>query len=228
MEAEIAGGKHLVQVGFMRRYDNGFKQVKEVVDSKEIGAPLVVHNRVCTQTVPESYDTPLAVTGTVIHEIDCMHWLLGENYVSCQVIYPKATSKRFEHLQDPQIMIMTTESGIVIETECFVNSQYGYDIQCEVICEDGTVALPDASFPIIKKNAMKTREIETDWKRRFIQAYDDEVQDWIFSVQKGEINGPNCWDGYFATLVAEAMLKAQETKEITPIELGVQPDFYKK
>ena len=33
VEAEMAGGKHLVQVGFMRRYDRGYRQVKELIDS---------------------------------------------------------------------------------------------------------------------------------------------------------------------------------------------------
>ena len=38
VEAEMAGGKHLVQVGFMRRYDRGYRQVKELIDSGKFGA----------------------------------------------------------------------------------------------------------------------------------------------------------------------------------------------
>ena len=34
MEAEMAGGKHLVQVGFMRRYDPGYNQLKQLLDSE--------------------------------------------------------------------------------------------------------------------------------------------------------------------------------------------------
>ena len=32
VDAEIAGGKHLVQVGFMRRYDRGYRQLKALLD----------------------------------------------------------------------------------------------------------------------------------------------------------------------------------------------------
>ena len=32
VDAEMASGKHLVQVGFMRRYDRGYNQVKELID----------------------------------------------------------------------------------------------------------------------------------------------------------------------------------------------------
>lgn len=39
VDAETATGKHLVQVGFMRRYDKGYRQVKEILESGEVGAP---------------------------------------------------------------------------------------------------------------------------------------------------------------------------------------------
>ena len=41
VDAEIASGRHLVQIGFMRRYDRGYNQVKELLDSGKFGAPLL-------------------------------------------------------------------------------------------------------------------------------------------------------------------------------------------
>lgn len=41
VEAEMKAGKQLVQVGFMRRYDTGYKQLKAAVDSKQYGEPLL-------------------------------------------------------------------------------------------------------------------------------------------------------------------------------------------
>ena len=40
LDAEVACGKRLVQVGFMRRYDAGYRLLKEVVTKGGIGAPL--------------------------------------------------------------------------------------------------------------------------------------------------------------------------------------------
>ena len=40
VDAEMASGKHLVQVGFMRRYDRGYKQGMEPIDSGKFGAPM--------------------------------------------------------------------------------------------------------------------------------------------------------------------------------------------
>lgn len=40
---EIKAGKRLVQVGFMRRYDSGYVQLKEAIDNRVIGEPLMIH-----------------------------------------------------------------------------------------------------------------------------------------------------------------------------------------
>ncbi|WP_405622722.1 Gfo/Idh/MocA family oxidoreductase [Streptomyces sp. NBC_00076] len=42
VEAERARGRRLVQVGFMRRFDAGYRQMKEVLDSGSLGAPIAL------------------------------------------------------------------------------------------------------------------------------------------------------------------------------------------
>ncbi|HVI43069.1 MAG TPA: Gfo/Idh/MocA family oxidoreductase, partial [Anaerovoracaceae bacterium] len=139
VEAEMAGGKHLVQVGFMRRYDKGYNQVKALLDSGEFGNPLVVK---CTHRaieVDDSYSTEMAVTDTAIHEIDCLHWLLGDDWESVQVIMGANTKFAHPGLRDPQVMIMQSKKGVTVMLEVFVNCKFGYDINCEVVCEDGVI-----------------------------------------------------------------------------------------
>ena len=41
--AETAHGRRLLQVGFMRRYDRGYAEMKRIIDSGELGAPLMIH-----------------------------------------------------------------------------------------------------------------------------------------------------------------------------------------
>lgn len=45
VEAEVAEGRRLVQVGFNRRFDRGFLQMKEILDSGELGTPLLAAGR---------------------------------------------------------------------------------------------------------------------------------------------------------------------------------------
>jgi len=43
MDAEIAAGRRLIQVGFMRRYDAGYRAMKAALDDGGLGAPLLMH-----------------------------------------------------------------------------------------------------------------------------------------------------------------------------------------
>ena len=128
VEAEVAHGARLVQVGFMRRYDAGYRLLKEVVET-EIGTPLMVHAAHRNPTVPETYVTPMAIHDTLIHEIDVFRWLLDDDYVSAQVVFPRHSGHTHAKLADPQVVLLETAKGVRIDVEVFVNCRYGYDIQ---------------------------------------------------------------------------------------------------
>ena len=79
-EAIIAAHPELTfMLGFMRRYDPGYNQLKKAIDSGKYGLPLMLH------CVHRNYDAPgftttMPVENSMIHEIDVLRWLLGENY----------------------------------------------------------------------------------------------------------------------------------------------------
>ena len=95
MEAEQAAGRRLVTVGFMRRFDASYRQMKALLDSGDLGETLMVHCAHRNPTVPENYTWDMAINDTAIHEVDTMRWLLGEEFVSARVDTPKKTSLRF-------------------------------------------------------------------------------------------------------------------------------------
>ncbi|MBP7003052.1 Gfo/Idh/MocA family oxidoreductase [Amaricoccus sp.] len=226
VDAEAATGRRLVQVGFMRRYDAGYRMLKAVVDSA-IGTPLMVHAAHRNPTVPDHYTTPMAINDTLIHEIDVLRWLLDDDYVSAQVVFPRRTSNAPRDLKDPQVVLLETAKGIRIDVEVFVNCRYGYDIQCEVVGEEGLARLPEPMAIVMRKEAKLQNAILTDWKDRFIASYDVELQDFIDAAAKGTASGPTSWDGYVAAISSDACLKAQETPgAIVPITLPARPALY--
>lgn len=226
VDAEVASGKHLVQVGFMRRYDKGYNQVKELLDSGEFGAPLLVKCTHRAEGVDDSYTTAMAVTDTAIHEIDVLQWLIGDTWESAQVIYPRNTVNAHEGLKDPQLMLMTTKGGVVVALEVFVNCRFGYDINCEVVCEDGVIHMPAPSWLYVRRNGQYATKIEDNWMRRFIDAYDTEIAQWVDAAKRGMVEGPNAWDGYVAELTADALVAAQTSGKAEPILSGEKPAFY--
>ncbi|PKM51981.1 MAG: inositol 2-dehydrogenase [Firmicutes bacterium HGW-Firmicutes-7] len=225
VQAEVAYGKKLVQVGFMRRYDTGYRALKAVVDNNKIGEPLMIHCAHRNPCVGENYKTEMAITDTAIHELDVLRWLTNDDYISAQVLMPKKSKHALSHLSDPQIVLLETSTGIRIDVEVFVNAKYGYDIQCEIVGETGIAKLPDPSSIIMRSEEKLSTEILNDWKDRFIDSYDIELQEWINSTLKGEVNGPTAWDGYAASVAADACVKAQKGG-IVPITMGACPALY--
>ncbi|GAB3972020.1 Gfo/Idh/MocA family oxidoreductase [Actinoallomurus acanthiterrae] len=227
VEAEMAHGRRLVQVGFMRRYDAGYRQMKRVVDSGRIGAPLVVHCAHRNPTVPESYVTDMAALDTAVHEIDVLRWLLEDEIVSAQVVTPRSTSKRFPHLTDPQIMLYETAKGVRIDLEVFVNCQYGYDIQCEVVGEEGLIRLPDPAAVGVRTAGQHSTAVLTDWVDRFADAFDTEFREWIAGVAAGDApTGPSAWDGYAATVISNATVEARRSGGVVGAGMKPRPAFY--
>lgn len=226
VEAEIQHGKRLVQVGFMRPYDAGYRALKKVIIDGEIGEPLMLHCAHRNPTVPENYNTEMAITNTLIHELDVLRWLTSDDYKSVQVVFPRVSSKARPHLKDPQIVLFETQKGVRIDVEIFVNCIYGYDIQCEVVGEEGIARLPEPSSVQLRKQAKLSNTILVDWKDRFIEAYDVELQAFINDVKAGQLTGPSAWDGFAASVAADACIKAQKSGAIEPIEMPARPAFY--
>lgn len=226
VDAEVALGKRLVQVGFMRRYDAGYVALKAAVQ-QHTGAPILVHAAHRNPAVPEAYVTPMAIHDTLIHEIDVLRWLLDDDYLSARVLYPRNAARSHSKLRDPQVVVLETKKGVLIDVEIFVNCQYGYDIQCEVVGEDGTARLPEPMAVDMRLAAKRQSRILTDWKDRFVASYDVELQDFIKAASQGGATGPSAWDGYAAAVTSDACVQAQESAgQAVAIELPARPALY--
>lgn len=229
IKAEMQGGERLVQVGFMRRYDTGYRQMKALIDSGEIGAPLLVHSAHRNVASGKGVTEDFMITQTCIHEIDLTKWLINDDYDTVRCVTGRPTKEAPEGLRDPQMVMIKTKGGINIDIEVFLNARFGYDIQCQVVGEAGTVNLPDPSYPPIRKAAMKGTGLCTDWSVRFIEAYDVELQEWIDNTLAGITAGPNSWDGYIAALTADMLIRSRDEGG-TEIKLNTpeRPVFYRE
>ena len=71
------------------------------------------------------------------------------------------------HLPDPQLVLMQSDSGVLIDVEVSANSYYGlYEIlYSELVCEKGTIRLPVAAEPVVRSYLQCGRPSE-DWTKR--------------------------------------------------------------
>jgi myo-inositol 2-dehydrogenase/D-chiro-inositol 1-dehydrogenase len=226
MDAESELGRRLVTVGFMRRYDPGYADLKAALTGGGLGRTLLmrcVHRNATSRRVPSTE----LISGSAVHEIDIARWLLGEELVSVTVHCPRPSANS-GGTQDPMLLVFASASGVLIDVEVFLNAGYGYDVRCEVVAETGTVLL-DSPAPIVRRVAGSlARSVPGDWRDRFAEAYRRELQDWVNTVAAGQApRGASAWDGYTATLVADAGIRALDTGQTQDVELRDKPALYR-
>ncbi len=229
---ETALGKRLLQVGFMRRYDRGYAEMRRIIASGELGRPLIIKSAHRNFLSPAAgYEDDHAVSNMAIHELDISRFLLGEEYKEGQCVTVRQNENTPAYV-NPQIVLIRTQNNCFIEVEVQVSDAHGYDIQCEVVCEKGTVKLPDP-YTVVRRQRpapeLKPGEympILEDWKDRFIEAYDIEFNTWVKDVSSGKLSGPSAWDGYAACTAAKAINQSRGTGSFVPIEMIEKPALY--
>ena len=223
VKAEAALGKRLIQVGFMRRFDHEYVQLKSLMDAGEFGEPLVLHCVHRNPAVPPNFDSSMIVRDSLVHEVDVTRFLFDEEIVSVQIIRPAANPGAPQSLQDPQIAIFKTASGKHVDVEVFVTTGVAYEVRTELVGEKGS-AFIGLDVGLVRKGAPGTwgGQITPSFKERFGEAYDTEFQRWVDAVKAGDdagdyTDGPTAWDGYAAAAVCEAGVESLNTGQ--PVEV---------
>lgn len=226
LDAEVAAGRRMVMVGFMRRYDEAYRAMKEALTAGAIGAPLMYYSGHRNPSVPPSVTTEGVLVDTCVHDIDVSRWLLDSEVSSAQVLSPRRTSHAAEGLQDPLLLMLTMSNGVLVNVEAAVNIAYGYDIRGEVLGETGTIELAESNRVLVKREGQVGGRVPVDWRERFLRAYDVEFQEWLDAVSAGRSTGPSSWDGYAATLVCDAATEAYRTGQPATVTMREKPDLY--
>jgi myo-inositol 2-dehydrogenase/D-chiro-inositol 1-dehydrogenase len=215
----------LIQVGFMRRFDPEYQQLKALIDGGELGQPLVMHCVHRNPAVPPSFDSAMVVKDSLVHEVDVTRFLLGEEIASVQIIRPTPNSAAPAGLLDPQVAIFRTQSGRHVDVEVFVTTGVGYEVRTEVVGERGSATI-GLDVGLIRKSSHGRwgGHITPGFRERFGLAYDIEVQRWVDAVRSGvNVSGPTAWDGYAAAAVCAAGVRSLETGETVAVELAEKP-----
>jgi myo-inositol 2-dehydrogenase / D-chiro-inositol 1-dehydrogenase len=219
---EAALGTPLIQVGFMRRFDPEYQQLKMLIEGGELGQPLVMHCAHRNPAVPPGFDSAMVVKDSLVHEVDVTRFLLDEEIASVQIIKPMTNRGAPRGLQDPQIAIFRTVSGRHVDVELFVTTGVAYEVRTEVVGELGSATI-GLDVGLIRKAGPGVwgGRITPGFRERFATAYDIEVQRWVDAVRSGvNIDGPTAWDGYAAAAVCEAGVRSLETGERVDVELA--------
>lgn len=183
-----AGG--MFQMGFMRRFDKGYRAGKAKLESGAIGTPVVFRGSSRDPYRPSlEYLAPENSGGQIldmaIHDIDIARWYMGEISMVFAVggvlAYPEV--KQVSDT-DNVIIVFTYQSGCLGQIDISRNGVYGYDIRAEVLGTTGTIKVGYLrENPILVMTAEGvTHDVVPYFPERFGQAYVDQLADFIRNV----------------------------------------------
>ncbi|MDO0910048.1 Gfo/Idh/MocA family oxidoreductase [Streptomyces sp. DT2A-34] len=226
LQAEQKLGRRRVQVGFMRRYDAEYMKLKALLETGQLGRPLMLHNRHRNVASPPGWTSEMLINDSVTHEMDVTRWLLGHEITAVTVLAPTPSDNAPDGIRDPQFVVFETDGGAIVDVEIYVNCGFGYQVQAEVVCERGTARVGDGHALVTNAAGRWGGIIAQDYIERFTDAYDREVQAWVDATRRGEVTGPSAWDGYAVAAVCEAGVRALEEGGRVPVDLVERPALY--
>ncbi|MFV0426617.1 MAG: Gfo/Idh/MocA family protein [Beutenbergiaceae bacterium] len=215
-----------IQVGFMRRFDAEYRQLRQIVMAGELGELLMIHAAHRNPAAPDWYTQDRLINDSVVHEFDVLPWIADSSIGDVEVRYGRPNAHSPRELREPILVLFQLESGVLVDVEMNVSADFGYQVTTEAVFERGVVRIGDPAGAQVWRAGASRRREHVDYTTRFRDAYDDQVQSWIDAVRSGAlVNGPNAWDGYRVALACEAGLAAMNGMR-SQVRSPQRPAFY--
>ena len=223
---EIAGCDVPIMIGFNRRFDPSFAEVKKAMDSGEIGD---VRQVIVTSRDPEIPPIGyMKVAGGLlrdmtIHDFDLARHLLGEEPVEVSAMASALIDRTVKDLNDHDtaVIIMRTASGRQAVITNYRKATYGYDQRIEVVGELGMLQAHNRRATTIQRWGAKTTEAKDPllyfFIERYREAYVRELDAFIDAVENGKPCSPGFEDGRRALLLANAAYESIRTSSTVKV-----------
>ena len=173
------------QVGFMRRFDDGYVAAKRQIDDGVIGQPVTIRSigRDPFRTSLE-FANP-AISGGIIadmgiHDFDALRWLMADEVERvysevAALVYPELTTVGDV---DSAMIVLRFERGGLGNVELSRTAIYGYDVQCEIVGSKGTLQIGYLQHtPLLTlTRAGVTHDVVPHFPERFGKAYTRQIE----------------------------------------------------
>ncbi len=191
--AEKAGVK--LQIGFMRRFDPSFCEVKRRVESGEIGDVVMVRSLTHGPSIPQPWMYDLRVSNGPLaevasHDIDTVRWMTGSEIVEVFALggnfrCPEAREK-FPDFYDNVALVARFANGMQGLISGAQGVRYGYDARCEVLGSKGILfagSLQARAVTSCTENGLSSPVISS-WRDLFAEAYRAEDEEFIRCIRE--------------------------------------------
>ncbi|MFD8145018.1 Gfo/Idh/MocA family oxidoreductase [Streptomyces sp. NPDC059708] len=229
---EVAAAGGLLQVGFMRRFDPGYRTARELVRSGALGRLHTVRTMTADPAPPPA--AYLAGSGglyrdCLVHDFDMARWVTGREVTEVYAAGSDAGPAVFRENGDVDTAaaLLTLDDGTLVTSTGTRCNGAGYDVRMELAGELDQVSCGlDDRTPIASTEPQGPPPASKPWTgflERFAPAYEAELAAFVRLV-RGE--GANPCDGREALAafrVAEACERSR--REHRPVRLAELPDL---
>jgi myo-inositol 2-dehydrogenase / D-chiro-inositol 1-dehydrogenase len=188
---DVASAGILVQVGFQRRFDAGYRAAHDAVATGDLGTLLVV--RAATHDPAPPTEAYVAASGGIfrdlhIHDFDAVRYVTGQEIVE---VYADGAVRETpwlasHHDVDAAVAVMRLSGGALGILSGTRHDPLGYDVRLEVFSVSDSLAVGyDARSPIrsVEPGAPQPRAAYRDFLDRFEPAYRAELAAFVDAVQ---------------------------------------------
>lgn len=225
LQAEMAAGRRLVQVGFMREYDRAHRDLVDLLRSGDIGPALRFRGIHMNPGRSRYITVNTAIVNSLIHDIHSARFMMGAEIAEVFLRWvPSDPGNRRSARY--AIIHIAFDSGAIGTLEWSGDSGYGYEVEVEITGERGTAGTTGVHSPIVRQGGRRSQAITPDWPDRFFDAYVEELAAWIGSVLTGQATGPSAWDGYMSLVIADACIRSSESGQPEPVIGMERPAMY--
>ena len=215
---EAAGKNNVIlQIGFMRRFDSGFKRAKEIVDSGKIGDVVMVRSNTRGPSVPQPWMYDIKVSNGPLaevcsHDIDALRWFTGSEFETVFAIGGNFRSpdaiKDFPDFYDNVALVANFQNGMQGMIDGAQGVGYAYDSRVEVLGTKGCVFIgklkDDAVVTCTADDGKADYPLVASWRQLFKEAYLNEDIAFVESIITGSPAQVTGYDGLMAIKVVNA------------------------
>jgi len=202
----------LVQIGFQRRFDRGYRAAHEAVRSGTLGKLLVV--RAATHDPAPPPEAFIATSGGIfrdllIHDIDAIRFVTGEEVVEVYADGAVLETEWFARHDDVDaaVAVLRLSGGALAILSGTRRDPRGYDIRLEVFGTHDSIAVGvDDRTPLrsVEPGVPTQADGYRDFIDRFGPAYRDELTAFLDAVRRGGESPCSVTDARAALAVAVA------------------------
>lgn len=207
------------QMGFMRRFDAGYRAAKMKVEAGDIGVPVLFKSTSRDPFPPPlEYVDPRNSGGLIvdmgIHDIDLARWFLGPvktvHSVGGVLAFPE-----FETVGDIDnaVVTLTFSRGQIGVIDLSRNAVYGYDISSEILGTKGALRigyLRETPLLVMTRDAINFDTVP-HFMQRFEEAYTRQLEDFIDNVLQDKDPSVTIQDGLEALRIGIAATRSLHT-----------------